>query len=151
MPCHSNSLWSPGKHQRWGVPRGARVPPIFLPLSLSSRNKTRDSKCRPVTCDHGPRLHCGGQAWLLQACTCVGVLTGQRECTTASSFWKAFFCTHWILRLCCPPAHDLLHSLHSPGFQLAVKNKITCDEAEALAHPFRSTDVSHPMKAFDRF
>lgn len=91
-----------------------------------------------VTWDQGPEIHSGGQAWLLQACTWVGVLTGQRECSTAASFWKGCFWTHCIFRLCWPPAHGRLHTLHSPGFQLSGKSKITSNEAQTWLVPSKA-------------
>lgn len=123
----------------WDTLRGKEIPPIFLSPSFSMGNESSDSKPLPLTWDQGPGLHSGGQAWLLQTWTWVGVLTGQRECNTASSFWKGFFWTHWTFRLCWPPAHDRLHTLHSPGFQLSVKDRITSGEAKTKDHQFQSS------------
>lgn len=116
-------------------------------------DQNQASKSVLVTWDQGPGLHSGGQAWLLQTWTWVGVLTGQRECSTASSFWKGFFCTHRILRLCWPPAQDLLHVLHSPGNQLSERPKITSCKVMASQYYSSSywTRLNHLGRASDPF
>lgn len=139
MPHYISSAWFPQRCVQLRVSWKAKIPPIFW--------GEQDQQVFSVTWDQGPALHSGGQAWLLQTWTWVGVLTGQREWSTAASFWKGFFWTHWTFRLCWPLAHGLLHTLHSPGFQLSVKNKIT--SSETLAHHFQSSyckKINHPMK-----
>lgn len=90
-----------------------------------------------LTWDQGPVLHSGGQSLLLHICTWAGVLTGQRECATTSSFWKDFFWTHWIKRLCCPPPQDLLHVLHSPVDQLKRENTLIYYQRITIRHPLK--------------
>lgn len=67
------------------------------------------------------------------------MLTGQRECRTASSSWKGFFWVHCTFRLCWPPAQDLLQALHSPGFQLSGRDGVTSGEAKTLHHRCQSS------------
>lgn len=134
------------------APPAAKLP-VLPPPWLFVQTKTSASKAVLVTWDQGLGLHSGGQAWLLQTWTWVGVLTGQRECSTASSFWKGFFCTHRILRLCWPPAQDLLHVLHSPGNQLSEGTKITSCRVKAWQyHSSRYWErLNHLGKASDPF